>query len=528
MAKFMGLRKQGLLYLLICVVLIGVFLRCIHIDQKPYWFDEVYTLLRVSSYTEQDVIKDLFTGHVIEAGDFLKYQTLSSAKGFIGTLTGLAKEEPQLPPFYFLAAKFWAQCFGSSKLAMRSLSVMGSLLSFPMIYWLCLELFASSMMGWMAMALFAVSPINLRYAQEIRQYSFWLTFVLLSCVLLLRALRQPNKTNWGIYILAAIAALYCHLLTGLVLIAQGLYVWGVERFRFTQLVVAYGISFGISIVCILPWFWIVWLNRSAATRMLAWTNTPLSFPNLIQGAAASLSHIFFEWHLRYHYPLIYLAIPSLVFILYALYYVYSKKQLHVWLFILMLVGITALPFLVADVVVGGRRTFTERYFFVSYAGIFLAVAHLLISKLTHPGPTGRQPRVWQGITILLLSGSILSCGIGSFSRTWWGWSEFDVEIPLIVQATPHPLVLSDMPLGIVLPLARELPPQIHMQLLYGVDLKQLELPGGFSDLFLYNPSDHLLSLAKQQNIEPELVYYLRDPATTNQFFLYRINTGDHA
>jgi hypothetical protein len=54
-------------------------------------------------------------------------------------------------------------------------------------------------------------------------------------------------------------------------------------------------------------------------------------------------------------------------------------------------------------------------------------------------------------------------------------------------------------------------------------LNHLDLPDEFSQIFLYNPSDQLLSLAKQQNAEPQLVYYLRDPATTHQFFLYQIN-----
>lgn len=521
------LPERGLFYLLIGVVGIGIVLRCINLEQKPYWFDETYTLLRVSGYTEQDVVQELFRGQIIEAGNFLKYQTLSTHQAFVETITGLAKEEPQLPPLYFLVAKVWAQCFGSSKSVMRSLSVVGSLLSFPLLYWLCLELFAAAWaarVGWMAMALLAISPINLRYAQEIRQYSFWLTLVLLSCVLLLRAIRQPTKLNWGLYILSAIAALYTHLLTILVLAAHGLYVWAIERFRFSKLVLACGLALSISLACLLPWFWIVWLNRQAAARMLAWANTPLPLSDLIQGASASLSHIFFAWDLHYHYPFIYLAIPSLILSLYALYYLASHALYQTWLFILMTVGTTTLPFLVADLVLGGRRTFTERYFFASYAGIILALAYLLTAKLSDRRSSLKSYRGWQWLTIFLLSGSLLSCSIGTFGRTWWGWSEFDVEIPSIVQRMPHSLVISDMPLGLVMPLARELQPQTNMQLLYDVDFDHLTLPNRFSQIFLYNPSDHLLSVAKQQGAKPKIVYYLRDPATTNQFFLYQLSS----
>lgn len=517
------LRERGLLYLLICVVAIGVFLRCINLDQKPYWLDESYTLLRVSGYSAQDVEKELLNGQIIKAGDFLKYQAPSLEKGAIGTIAGLAKEEPQLPPLYFLAARVWAQCFGSSKFAMRSLSMIGSLLSFPVIYLLCLELFASSIVGWMAMALFAVSPINLRYAQEIRPYSFWLTLSLISFVLLLQAIRQPTKLKWGLYTLSIIMAFYCHLLTGLVMITQGLYVLCMERFRLTKTVMAYGAALGITIVCLLPWLSIVWLNGDIAAQTLAWTRLPMLPINLMQGVGTAISHIFFAWHLKHHYLFIYLAAPTLIFILYALYYLYSKASVRVWLLILITVGLTTLPFLFADLTLGGRRSLNERYFLVCHAMIFLAVAYLLTSKLTHQLPASR-PHLWQWITVCLLSGSLLSCGIGSLGRTWWGWSEFDVEIPSIIYKAPHPLVISDRSLDAILPFAKELQPQINMQLLSHVAPAHLDLPDGFSHIFLYNPSEHLLSLAKQQNIELTLVYSLQDPATTNQFSLYQIRS----
>lgn len=523
------LRRQGLLCLLICVVAIGVFLRGVNLGQKPYWFDETYTLLRVSGYSEQEVVNALFTGEIIKAGDFLPYQTATSDRGAIGTILGLAQEEPQLPPLYFLAAKFWAQSFGSSKAAMRSLSVIGSLLSFPVLYWLCWELFAAPTVGWMAMALFALSPINLRYAQEIRQYSFWLTLVLLTCVLLLRAIRQPTRLNWGVYIGSMVVALYCHLLTLLVLIGQGLYVWGLAGFRITRAVLAYLLAFVLCLVCLLPWVWIVWQNRSAAMKMLAWVNVPLPLSNLAQGAAASFIHLFFAWPLQYHYPLIYLAIPGLALALYALYYLYRNTPVQTWLLILSLVGFNSLPFLFADLLWGGRRTANERYFFVAYVAILIALAYLLTVKLTARSiaaapAISRSTRLWQGVTVLLLSGSLLSCGLGSWGSTWWGWSEFDLESAAIVHRASYPLVISDLSLGLIMPLARELHPEVNMQLL-GNGLSQsdrLDLPDEFSDIFLYHPSQPLLDFVRQQGTEPELVYAFRDPATTHQFSLYQI------
>ena len=39
------------------------------------------------------------------------------------------------------------------------------------MYWLCLELFESSVTAWLAVAIIAISPFQIVYAQEARPYS---------------------------------------------------------------------------------------------------------------------------------------------------------------------------------------------------------------------------------------------------------------------------------------------------------------------------------------------------------------------
>ena len=64
--------------------------------------------------------------------------------------------------------------------AIRSLSALISLLIFPCIYWLCRELFnvPLSVPG-VAIALMAISPIQLVYAQEAREYILWLVTIII-------------------------------------------------------------------------------------------------------------------------------------------------------------------------------------------------------------------------------------------------------------------------------------------------------------------------------------------------------------
>jgi uncharacterized membrane protein len=168
--------------LIVTILLLGVLFRFTNLDQKPYWHDETSTSLRISGHTAAEAVQKLYTGQPISSSDLLKYQRISPEKGVLDTIKGLAKEEPQHPPLYYAIARLWAQHFGSTPVAIRSLSALVSLAALPLIYWLCWELFGSPAVGWMAVVLFAVSPLFIRFAQEARQYGVWLVLIMLGVV----------------------------------------------------------------------------------------------------------------------------------------------------------------------------------------------------------------------------------------------------------------------------------------------------------------------------------------------------------
>ena len=69
--------------------------------------------------------------------------------------------------------------------AIRSLSALISLLVFPSVYWLCRELFnVPLLVPGVAIALMAISPIQLVYAEEAQEYILWLVTILRSSALL--------------------------------------------------------------------------------------------------------------------------------------------------------------------------------------------------------------------------------------------------------------------------------------------------------------------------------------------------------
>ena len=244
---------KGLRLFIIVLLLVGVFFRFVNLERKVYWHDEAYTGLRISGYTKKEFVHQVFNGRVIGVESFKKYQYPNLEKGTMDTINSLAREEPQHSPLYYVMERWWVQIFGNSVAVTRSLSVIISLLAFPLIYWLCWELFYSRLSGWIAVALLSVSPIHVLYAQEAREYSLWTVTILLSSATLLRAMRLGSRQLWSLYAVTVALALYTFLFSSLVAIAHAIYVFAIERFRFSQTVKYYLVGTSVGFIAFTPW-----------------------------------------------------------------------------------------------------------------------------------------------------------------------------------------------------------------------------------------------------------------------------------
>lgn len=130
--------------LFVIILILGIFFRFVNLDRKIYWQDETATSLRIAGYSKSEFVRQVYKGQIISVEELQRrYQSLSSEKSWLDTVKALTGR-PEHSPLYYLMARLWAQWFGSSVAAMRSLPVLISLLAFPAIYWLCLELFDSS------------------------------------------------------------------------------------------------------------------------------------------------------------------------------------------------------------------------------------------------------------------------------------------------------------------------------------------------------------------------------------------------
>ena len=125
-------------FLIVTILVIGIFFRFVNLDRKVYWIDEVMNSIHSAGYSKQDFDEQVKTwkDQDLTIEDLHKYQYPNSETNSLDVIRALADREPQSPPVYYLLSRWWTQLFGSSVTVQRSLSAFISLFAFPSMYWL--------------------------------------------------------------------------------------------------------------------------------------------------------------------------------------------------------------------------------------------------------------------------------------------------------------------------------------------------------------------------------------------------------
>lgn len=517
--------KDKLRFLVLLFLMMGLVFRFVNLDGKTYWIDEVFTSLRISGYTQAEVIQEVSQKQVISLKELQKYQQPSSEKGMIGTVQGLALEEPQIPPLFFVLARFWVQIFGHSPTVTRGFSSLISLLAFPTIYLLCRELFDSSLTGWFAMALITISPFQVLYAREARNYSLWAVIILLSSWALLKAIRTNQKFNWLIYGITVALGFYAHLFFALVAIGHGIYVLAIQSFKVSKVVISYFLASLAGVIAFTPWILIVINYSASVTNTTGWQSQRKSLLSLVVTWIANISRAFLDLGVNSSASKIYL-IPlsiAIIFIvsivIYAFYYLYKTTAKPIWLFVLTLIATPALALIIPDLVFGGYRSAMSRYLMPCQLGILIAVAYLLANKLSSISLPRWQQQLWQLSGVILISSSVLSCIVSSHAQTWWNMAYGYQFYPVanIINKAQNPLVISEISgnnLGNLIALSYKLKPEVKFQLLEKPPL--LKLPN-FKEKFIYGDSDNFISKLTQNSKKP-----IYTPKEDNKTWLWKL------
>ncbi len=525
----------NLKFFFVVLLVLGIFFRFVNLDRKVYWHDEAYTSLRVAGYTSEEVGQQVFNGQVINVKDLEKYQRINPEKSLADTIKSLEIDDAQHPPLYYILVRLWVQWFGNSITVTRSLSAFFSLLVFPCVYFLCLELFESSLVGWVAIALISISPFHVLYAQEAREYSLWTVLILLSSWALLKALRFHTEGRkaihlagmWGTYASAIALGLYTFPFTGLVGVGHGIYVIVTEHFRLTKSVIAYLFASLTAFLSFVPWLLVTitsWTQTGAT-----WTAFPIPFVTLLKtwGLHIERAFILTIGDFGFDDPLIYLTLPLFVTLtIYSIYFLCRYTPVRVWLFVLTLMATLSLFLLLPDLILGGQRSTAGRYLVPFYLGVQLSIAYLLATQII--STNFFKQKFWQLVMAIVVTAGVISCATSSQAVTSWNKviSYNNLEVARIVNQAQAPLLISSsfgVNFGNTFALSYLLDPKVKLQIVTGNTepdyLNIPKIPLGFSDVFILNPSDQFREkIEKEYNTKMTLLF------NDSFLFLWKLTT----
>jgi len=474
------------LALVIAIVLAGCAVRLTNLGNKFYWADECSTSVWACGYPISDVRKVYSDGHVFKAQDLERFQHVNPDRNWTHTISYLVPDAKH-PPGYFVLAHWWARLVGSDPAHMRLLSALLSLLAFPAIYWLCFELFGSTMVAALSMVLVAVSPLDFMWAQEARAYSLWTVFILTFCASLERAMRRRKLFDWMICCSALVLSFYTHLLSLLVGFSQTLQAVitaGGSRIR--------AASQCLSVLCLAvfafsPWLFVLQANLSSTLKSWHWVERKVSLDHLFNRWTQQCSLLFCDFNLSLDNPLD-IILRSLVVVLelYAVYFLWRRGERKAFWFVISLILSTSTPLLFQDLIHGGVRSLNPRYLIPCWIGIQLAVSYLLACQITATNWIKRT--VWSVIAGALILAGGASCIRSCQSAVWW--NKFDgpeaLRVAEQVNRVDSPLLLCSKSFAIspgrFLSLARLLGPNVSLAVVS--DPEAMKAADGFNHVFL--------------------------------------------
>lgn len=184
---------------LVAATLVGALLRFFDLGGHPLWLDENATFVDIHTLFGRGPDAPVFV-----QGSNLLYYTL---------LWG------------------WAQVFGESEAALRSLSALASTACIPFAALLARR-FGGNRAAVVCAVLVAVHPLHIHYAREARGYALWTLLLLVAIAALWRAATSNNARDWLTAALAWLLAFGAHVFTAFALPVSAVAIlWADDRAR---------------------------------------------------------------------------------------------------------------------------------------------------------------------------------------------------------------------------------------------------------------------------------------------------------
>lgn len=491
--------------LFIVAIALGIFFRSGRLGYKIYSHDEALASLRAAGYSGGEAFTGLWDGDDKSVQDIQKFLLPGEDKNISDTFSVTAFYGPHQAPLFYLLEHYWMRLIGYTPAAMRGLAAVFGLFSIPAMFWLGWELFRTRRAALLATALFSLSPFHILYAQDARPYSLWTLATLLSSAAFFRAIRVNDKTTWLIYSLTIILGVYSHQLFILVILAHGFHIIGVYLLSNQKVYGKYLLAGMLAFLAYTPWLFYVANRWTQVTEQMSWVNLQSTWFRYIQ-----------RWLLVFSSPLIdldfksdtlnlapyFLRALTLLLVAVALLYLLKHGSAQEKSFIVLIYFVTAGTFIALDLLFGGIRSTTGRYFVPANIATILVVAYFLNAKFDLSG--NKTINNWKVLLGLLMLASVFSNLNSLYSDTWWNKELGRVRTEFIQEINNDETLLivsgnNATNLGDVLLLGFELDQDVHLKLLRNpADIKYSD---NYSNIF-WLPSSYreMQEISAQQQL----------------------------
>lgn len=166
-----------------------------------------------------------------------------------------ALERDGAPPLYYWLLHFWMKFFGTSDVALRSLSGLLSVLTLP-VAWIVGRRLGGRTVAWAALLLLASAPFAIYYATEVRMYALVIFLTAVGWLAVDRALHKPKWGNLLAVAVVTAALLYSQYwsiyLIVVVALCLGWKAWRADLPGRRAVFWALG-AMGVGVLAFLPW-----------------------------------------------------------------------------------------------------------------------------------------------------------------------------------------------------------------------------------------------------------------------------------
>mgnify|MGYP001274436922 CR=1 FL=1 len=466
--QWRSFQTLGLVLILVCSLM-----RFVHLDSKPYWYDEVYTSLRLSGSTKVDIFEQVgIEQH--NFGDLTNFQCPPRDGNLGNVLHGLITDDVH-PPLYFALLYYWIKVLGCTPGDLRLFSAILSLLLILASYVLTREIFCSEAIALLTTLLVTNSPIFLIYAQEARQYTLLVLLALSSSIFLCRYLDHKNTSikNLICYVFLSTAGLYCHTLYyGVVAGQLGYCLFNSVPFKRNhsliknilssirlskEIILTVGLSFLLFLIWLLKVILVQGFKITVGadytwkefSRQILWQRIVLNFTSIIHDFESPIKSEILTQNvanvslldLNLNEILMIVFIP--VILLYSLWYTirHSDRSRTV------LLGWLALPsilFLLKDLLLGGSAASIIRYQLLSVFGLYAALSFCSIHLLKTLSSLGLKYLV-TALIIILCQQQLTSNFNYLNASSWWSkYGDYQLyEFANRVHQSPQPIVVAE-------------------------------------------------------------------------------------